>query len=239
MFDGSNIGSIDTSFSIGSKVRQCGTEYTHTMSRRYVSPDQVSIDQEFDLVRTEWVFPGNFNVSPADVVPIIRVIDDQPDTALLKWGFGDPITYAVPVEMIDLNATDRGLVARGQRCIVPALGFYAWHANASGSRQPFYVHTEDQDLFGFAGFWERESCVIVTLPATAMMAEIDNGERRMPAILAREMRDVWLYGSAANAAAALVPYPDERLVAYRVGGRVDSTANNDETLIEPLETNVD
>jgi putative SOS response-associated peptidase YedK len=209
------------------------------MCRRYVSPDQVSIDQEFDLVRSEWEFSANFNVAPTDAVPTIRVIDDQPDTALLKWGFGDPVTYIVPVEKLNLVATDRGLLARGQRCIIPALGFYEWRVNASGSKQPFYVHVEDQDVFGFAGFWERESCVIITLPANAVMAEVDNTEKRMPAILTRDMRDVWLYGSPVNAAPALAPYDGDRLVAYPVGPGVNSPGNNDETLIEPLEANAD
>jgi putative SOS response-associated peptidase YedK len=209
------------------------------MPRRYVSPDQVSIDQEFDLVRSEWEFGANFNVMPSDAVPTIRVIDDQPDTALLKWGFGDPITYIVPVEKLQTSAGDTGLLARGQRCILPALGFYEWRVNASGSRWPYYIHAEDQDVFGFAGFWERESCVIITLPANSIMAEIDNTEKRMPAMLTREMRDVWLYGSPANAAKALAPYPAENLVAYRVSSRVDSHQDNDETLIEPLETDAD
>jgi putative SOS response-associated peptidase YedK len=209
------------------------------MCKRYVSPDQLSIDQEFDLVRSEWEFPANFNTAPTAAVPVIRVIDDQPDTALLKWGFGDPVTSVVTVELLNGASIDRGLLTQGQRCIIPALGFYEWRVNASGSKQPFYIHAEDQPVLGFAGFWERESCVMITLPANPMMAAIDNTERRMPAILSREMRDVWLYGSAANAAAALVPYPGDKLVAYAVSARVNSPANNDENLIEPLATDVD
>ena len=209
------------------------------MCRRYVSPDQLSIDEEFDLVRSEWEFATNFNAAPTDPVPVIRVIDDQPDTALLKWGFGDPVTFSVTLERFNSAPLDRGLLARGNRCIVPALGFYEWRINASGSRQPFYIHAEDQPVFGFAGFWERESCVVVTLAANALMAGIDNTEKRMPAILSREMRDVWLYGSAANAAGALVPYPDDALAAYAVSSRVNSLANNDEKLIEPLSTDFD
>jgi putative SOS response-associated peptidase YedK len=123
--------------------------------------------------------------------------------------------------------------------VIPALGFYAWRMAADGARQPYYIQVEDQPLFGFAGFWERDCCIIITVPANQLLAEIDNRELRMPAILPREMRDIWLYGSAANAAAALLAYPSERLVAYRVSARVDSLDNNDESLIEPLATNVD
>ena len=209
------------------------------MCRRYVSPDQVSIDREFDLVRSEYEFPDNFNAAPAQAIPTIRVIDDQPDLALLAWGWGDPITFNVPVEMLKASQGDHGLLARGQRCIIPALGFYEWRLDADGGRQPFYIQVEDQPLFGFAGFWERETCLIITMAANAMMAEIDTAEARMPAILARDLREVWLYGSAANAAAALAPYPADRMVAYKVSTRVDSLDNNDETLIEPLDGDAD
>jgi putative SOS response-associated peptidase YedK len=209
------------------------------MCRRYVSPDQISIEQEFDLVRSDWEFPVNFNAAPSQVVPVIRVVEDQPDAVLLAWGFGAHETSNLPVEALKSGGDAHGLLDRGQRCVIPALGFYAWRVAANGIRKPYYIQVEDQPLFGFAGFWERDCCTIITLPANPLLAEIDNSELRMPAILAREMREIWLYGSAANAATALLAYPSEQLVAYPVSARVDSLDNNDETLIEPLETNVD
>jgi putative SOS response-associated peptidase YedK len=209
------------------------------MSKRYVSPDQISIEREFDLVRSGWDFPANFNAAPSQAVPVIRVLEGQPDPVLLTWGFGGLESANLPVEALRLGPEEHGRLAEGQRCVMPAMGFYEWRAAPDGSRQPFYIHAEDQDVFGFAGFWERECCTFITLPASPMLAQLNNVDLRMPVILSREMREVWLYGSTAGAAAALVPYPSERLVAYRVSGRVDSLDNNDESLIEPLETNVD
>jgi len=158
---------------------------------------------------------------------------------LLAWGFGVEDSSNLPVEALGAGGDAHGLLDRAQRCVIPALGFYAWRVAANGVRKPYYIQVEDQPLFGFAGFWERDCCIIITVPANAVLAEIDNGELRMPAILAREMRDIWLYGSTARAATALSAYPSERLVVYPVSARVDSLDNNDETLIEPLETNVD
>jgi putative SOS response-associated peptidase YedK len=209
------------------------------MSRRYVSPDQISIEQEFDLVRSEWDFPTNFNVAPSQSVPVIRVIEGQPDPVLLTWGFGQHDTANLPVEALRSGGDEYGRLKDGQRCIIPALGFYEWRSAPSGSKQAYFIHAEDQDVFGFAGLWERECCTLITLPANPLLAQINNTELRMPALLARDLRDIWLYGSAAHAAGALVAYPGERLVAYPVSARVDSLDNNDETLIEPLETNVD
>lgn len=212
--------------------------YDYTMCRRFVSPDHVSIEEDFDLVRSAWEFPAHFNVAPGQAIPVIRVIEGQPDPVLLTWGFGEHDTANLPVEALRSGADAHGLLAQGLRCVMPAFGFYAWRVSG-GTRTPYYIHPEDQDVFGFAGFWERESCTIITLPASAMMAQIDNIEARMPAILSREMREVWLYGSTANAAAALAAYTDERLIAYQVGSRVDSLDSDDEALIEPVETNVD
>jgi putative SOS response-associated peptidase YedK len=209
------------------------------MCRRYVSPDEATIEREFDLVPSEWQFPANFNAAPSQAVPVIRVVEGQPDPVILNWGFGEYGTFNVSMETLDLAAGDRSLLAHGQRCIIPALGFYEWHAKRGGAKRPFYIHVEDQAVFGFAGLWERDSCTIITVPGNAMMAALESGSGRMPAILAHDQRDVWLYGSAANAAAALGAYPAEKMVAYAVTARVDSLSNNDETLIEPLETDVD
>ena len=120
----------------------------------------------------------------------------------------------------------------------PAMGFYEWRPGPA-VKQPFYIHVGDQDVFGFAGLWEGESFTIITVPANPLIAEIDSVDRRMPAILSLEARDVWLYGSVENAAKTLCMYPPENMVAYKVTARVDSLSNNDETLIEPLETDVD
>jgi putative SOS response-associated peptidase YedK len=147
---------------------------------------------------------------------------------------------------------------RGDRCIIPALGFYEWHVNPDASEQPYYIHPDDQDVFGFAGIWARsrtdantvtEYCSIVTLPANPLIAGINNSGRRMPgalmpvarmpAMLTRGQRELWLFGAAESAGMALAAYPGERLTAYPVSDRINSPHNNGETLVEPLETDVD
>ncbi len=227
------------------------------MCGRYVSPEESSIEREFNLVRTEWQFPANFNVAPSQAVPIVRVDDGTLKGALLRWGLvpsfakGKPGKYATfnaRVETVATSASYRGPWRNAQRCIVPALGFYEWHVNRDGAKQPFFIHLDDQDVFGFAGLWERsraesntlvESCTIITMPANALMTEINNTKARMPAILARDMREAWLSGSTEAAAAALVTYPDEHMVAYAVSTRVNSPRNNDEKLLDPLHADAD
>ena len=57
----------------------------------------------------------------------------------------------------------------------------------------------------------------------------------MPAVLAAADEEAWLSGTAADARAALEPYPEEFMVAYRVSRRVNSAKlPNDASLIEPV-----
>jgi putative SOS response-associated peptidase YedK len=193
-------------------------------------------------------FASNFNTAPAQVVPVIRADNGKAGGLMMRWGLGARGSFNAPVETLATGADFRELWKRGRRCIIPALGFYEWHVNPDASEQPYYIHPDDQDVFGFAGLWAAsmadgngvtECCSIITLPANALISEIHNSAARMPAILTREQRRLWLFGTVADAGAALAAYPGERLLAYPVSARINSPHNNDEALLEPLETDVD
>jgi putative SOS response-associated peptidase YedK len=218
------------------------------MCRCYVSPDNISIEREFEPVGPQWKFAANFNTTPRQRVPVVRVIDGIREGVMLRWGVGGQDRFNVEIERIATGADSRRPWKQGHRCIIPALGFYEWHVNPDGGKQPYYIHVDDQDVLGFAGLWARsrtdangvtESCTLITLPANPLMARIENDKARMPAILKREQRDSWLMGNAEPAGAALSAYEDERMLAYAVSDRIESSGNNDETLLEPLETDVD
>jgi putative SOS response-associated peptidase YedK len=222
------------------------------MCGRYVSPNEASIEREFDIHGNEWRFPESFNVAPSQQVPGIRAGKAGPEGVMLRWGLvpffakgkiGSYSTINARLESVETSASYRTPWKRGQRCILPAQGFYEWHVNEDGSKQPFYIHLNDQTVFGFAGLWDKsvaddgaviESCTIITLPANALMADVHNGRARMPAILPREQRGTWLSGSADAARDLLQSYPAELMVAYPVGKRVNSPRNNDAGLLEPL-----
>jgi len=57
----------------------------------------------------------------------------------------------------------------------------------------------------------------------------------MPAILAEEDHEVWLTGDEPAARAALKPYADERMAAWKVSRRANNPRlPNDASLIEPI-----
>lgn len=196
----------------------------------------------------------SYNIAPTRDVPTVRLINGKRHGSRLRWGLipffakGEPPKYSTinaTVERIEVGPTWRGPWKRGQRCILPASGFYEWHVNENGTKQPFAIEVTDQPVFGFAGLWDRsikpdgtaiESCTIITLPASPLMAEIHNAKRRMPAILAAQDRDVWLSANVTAARALLKQYPDELLHAWQISPRVNVPKNNDATLLESLST---
>jgi putative SOS response-associated peptidase YedK len=222
------------------------------MCGRYVSPDDSAIEREFNLVRTEWQFPSSFNVAPTQLVPIVRTVAGERRGTRLRWGLipffarGLPTKYSTinaRVETVQTSACYRGPWTRGQRCLVVVSGFYEWQVQADGKTKiPFYITLNDQDVAAFAGLWDSsrsdsgetiESVTHITVPANRLVGEIHNTKHRMPAILLREDREAWLTGTPEEAWAAVKPYPDEHVVAWPVGTRVNSPKNNDSALIEP------
>jgi putative SOS response-associated peptidase YedK len=207
----------------------------------------------------------SWNLAPTQSVLVIRSIEGQRRASMMRWGLipawgnGAPPKYSTinaRIETVKSNSCYKGPWRSGQRCIILAEGFYEWHRDEAGHTQPFYIKTVDQEIFGFAGLWERshteegaaiESCTMITMPANRIMSEIHNSkvhsgkriplapeERRMPAILLKDEWDAWLAGSNEQAEACLKQYPDDLMLAWPVSARVNTPKNNDAALIEPM-----
>ena len=225
------------------------------MCGRYVSPDEASIEREFNLVRTEWQFPPSFNVAPTQQVPVIRRLQGELQGARLRWGLipffakGEPPKYSTinaRIETVETAASYRGPWKRGQRCLQLACGFYEWHLDGEGRKKPYYIHLADQPIFAFAALWDRsikadgtavESVVHITMPANDLMQFVHNtgnNPHRMPAILSREDQDTWLSGSVDEARAVLKPYAANVMDAYEVSTAVNTPKNNAPSNIEPV-----
>lgn len=225
------------------------------MCGRYIiRMEQKSLEEWAVHGPPEWLMVS-YNVAPTENVPVVRIRKAKREGVLLRWGLipffahGEPPKYSTinaMIENLDSAPAWRGPWNRGQRCIMPASGFYEWHLRADGRKVPFLIRVVDQEQFGFAALWDRsfkpdgtavESCALITMPGNELMREIHNTGRRpyrMPAILRREDREAWLSGTAQEARGALVQYPSDLMVAHRVSTRVNSPDVKDESLIEPV-----
>jgi len=179
-------------------------------------------------------FAPRYNIAP--MTPVLVV--ERDGAALARWGFvprwsADPSIGAKLInaraETLSHKHSFRDAYHR-RRCLIPANGFYEWK-RAGGSRQPYYVHPAEGELFAFAGLWDTwrdlKTCTIVTTQANAALRGI---HERMPVIIAREHYAGWLHGEEG----LLRPAPAGALRCHPVSPAVNRAANESPALIAPL-----
>lgn len=170
---------------------------------------------------------------------------------MMRWGFvPSPVQGSVTrlgaahvsSRLLDSSRDFGKAWLHGQRCIIPVAGFYVWQQAPAGFRQPFYVRVVNREVFGVAGVWARavtmdddviESCALIRVSANKLMAEIDNVDTRMPAILNKVDYEAWLNASPPDARALLKTYPSTRMVSHAVSPRVNILKYDDPELIRP------
>lgn len=132
---------------------------------------------------------------------------------------------------------------RYRRCIVPVSGFYEWK-KVGRTKQPYFVRPTDDLPIGLAGLWETwrspdgselETCTIITTDANAVIQPL---HPRMAVVLPPDAYEAWLSPDTSLDALdkLLQPAPEDLLIAYPVSPRVNSPANDDPSLVEPLTT---
>lgn len=226
------------------------------MCGRYILAQQAKAEKAFGVQSPRWRDSPSYNVAPTREVPVVRIGPAADggvrEGVMMRWGLIPPFlkgespkyaTFNARIETMEASPAFRGALEKGQRCIVPAEGFYEWQMVPDAPRQPWFIGLANQEVMAFAGIWDRsvkadrsvvESFAIITLPANDFMAKIDNGNQRMPAILHPEDLETWLAGTHEQAKATLVPFPGEQLRAHKVSARVSSPKNDDERLMEAI-----
>ncbi len=134
---------------------------------------------------------------------------------------------------------------RSRRCLIPASGFFEWQGT-EGAKQPYYIRPKDEELFAFAGLWDRwsnedqtvviESCTILTTTPNSLMAKIHH---RMPVILQEEQFEPWLDTKShpvSEVKNLLKPYPyPERMVSYPVSTLVNNPKVDSPELLDEID----
>jgi putative SOS response-associated peptidase YedK len=220
---------------------------------RFQTPAQSAVERYWSLVEPLWRYQQSWRVLPTDPVPVILTLDGVRTGRMMRWDLIPFRSHGVPTGKVLINAKAENLTnnyfwqgpwLRQQRCIFPMAGFYEPHRYADGRKEPFYVHLADRGVFGVAGIWDRSlgadgtpvlSCTLITTAANALLAEVHNEKRRMPAVLREQDHEAWLSGDAQQARLALEPYPPENMVAWQVSRRLYANKTPDDaTLIEPV-----
>ncbi|HQD91420.1 MAG TPA: SOS response-associated peptidase [Syntrophomonadaceae bacterium] len=223
------------------------------MCGRYtITVDAGSIAWRFGAERPEFEFEPFYNAAPTQQLPVIIETGSQRQLVLMRWGLiphwskdmsiGNKLINA-RVETIDQKPAFKNPFHR-RRCLIPADGYYEW-AKVNGYKQPLRIISTQQNIFSFAGIWDRwvspEGLAIdsFSILTTTPVASIRHIHHRMPLILPFDQEDNWLTGpkewnpqAVQHFLGSLAPFSSLR--AYPVSTRVNSPHFNDPSLITPV-----
>ncbi len=202
---------------------------------------------------------SRYNCAPGQELPVITT--EHPDRMqFFKWGF-TPRWAKKSFDMINARAesvrSKRSFsdAYKSRRCLVIADGFYEWVETDDGEKQPYRVAFADDRPFAMAGLYEEwtpptqqtgladfgaggdttpetvTSFTIITTEPNELIADLHH---RMAVILSPDEEQKWLTADPDTAEPLLDPYPDDELQAYPISTRVNSPANDDRSIIEPV-----
>jgi putative SOS response-associated peptidase YedK len=211
------------------------------------------LEEHFDSVSGMEDWNPRYNIAPTQSVPVIRQNPKEPvrELSLFRWGIVPSWTKdpSVAARMINARSETAGTkpafseALKFRRCLVPADGFYEWQKTGKG-KQPYCFEINDEELFAFAGLWDRwndvkgkplETFSILTTTPNAVTSSVHD---RMPVILNRDSYDLWLDPGMKDVAAVselLRPYDSGLMRRYPVSSRVNSVSNDDQECSRQVE----
>jgi putative SOS response-associated peptidase YedK len=197
-------------------------------------------------------YPRRWNGAPSQEFLVIRQNHKTGERSLdlLRWGLipswcSDPKGGRKPInaksETVARLPTFRDAYG-SRRCILPVDGFYEWLATKHG-KQPYAIAMKDRSPFGIAALWENwkdpatgqwvRTFVVLTAQANDLVARIHD---RMHAILKPADYARWLSPEPDPHDDLLVPFPSEPMTMWPISTRMNSPNNDDEHLLEPVNT---
>ncbi|NIK11762.1 SOS response-associated peptidase [Alkalibacillus almallahensis] len=191
----------------------------------------------------------SYNVAPTQ--DVIAVVNDGEQNRIGQMSWGLIPSWAkdesmrhnminARLETADQKPSYKKLLAK-RRCLIVADSFYEW-MTIDGQKQPVRIYSPDQELFTFAGLWDRwqteagekVTCTILTKEANDDMAEIHH---RMPVMLRADQEQEWINFAPQNASDMkdwLYAQQDLPLTYDFVSTYVNNPKHNDPSCIEPV-----
>ena len=139
-----------------------------------------------------------------------------------------------------------------RRCVIPASGYYEWHVDADGNKQPFYINAGSDGMFALAGLyeWWRDPSkpegdparwlLSATTLTKASAPELAHIHDRNPVLLTPESLEAWIDPHIEGDQDLLDAVAGESDVVaseaefFKVGAAVGQVRNNSPELILPL-----
>jgi len=239
-----------------------------------ITTDPRALFDMFDLLQIldqRAAFEPRYNIAPSEPplpaastrkaprrmtrIPLFRQQDERLIGEDALWPLVPPWAKGIVPKYSTANAraetlhklnSFRNAWHQGQRCVLPATGFYEWQDAGERTKQPWHIHPLNESFFLFGGLWERSwcadgeevlSCTIVTLEANPLMREIHNAgasRHRMPLILDAPSARLWLEGSVDAVRDVMRPFPADEMGAHPIGRAINNPHHDAPDIIKPL-----
>jgi putative SOS response-associated peptidase YedK len=222
----------------------------------------------FTLISSAEAISKSFEVSVgSDLIPSYNIAPSQSVYAVvqmpeivkreihrIRWGLipswaKDPAIGYKLINARSETASEKSsfrYAFKHRRCLIPTNGFYEWQRveGSKTKKQPYFFGLKDENIFAFAGLWERwessegdeiETCTILTTEANETISPIHD---RMPVILNTQDYNLWLDPSFTRSDrlnTLLKPYPAEAMTAHPVSTKVNSPKNNSPECKQPID----
>lgn len=191
-------------------------------------PDNIPPDWSEPLSTPK--FEPRYNIAPTQLVPVLRLIDDQPVWSSIKWGFQPRwLKDRYQINARSETVFDKPMFrssARSKRCLVLASGWYEWQKTDAG-KLPWAFELPNNANFAFAGIWtnndDEENFAILTQPAEPELATIHH---RMPCVLTAQGCKTWLDLDIDTLAT------EKDFVSYKISKRVNNPKNEGPELLQ-------
>ncbi|MFZ5753580.1 MAG: SOS response-associated peptidase [Bacillota bacterium] len=214
-----------------------------------ITIDLEEIKHYFELNLVEGDYYPLYNAAPAQAIPVIH--GNRPRVlSFSRWGLIPAWAKDISIGHKLINARAESLrekpsfrhAFKRRRCLIPGDGFYEWEKTKTG-KKPYRIILKNKEPFAMAGLWEAWltplgeplfTCTIITTEANELVQPLHN---RMPVIIPPERWETWLNPQIHDFSllqSYLEPYPAQEMSLYPVSTLVNSPANNDPQLIEPV-----
>ena len=158
------------------------------------------IDEPFDDI-----IQPRYNIAPSQLSPVIINEEGKNKLRMFKWGLVPSWSKNTKIGYRMINARAETISEKpsfkkpfkSRRCLVIADGFYEWQRPDKKTKIPHRFIMKDRKLFAMAGLWdiwEKEAeplytFTIITTSENELMKPVHD---RMPVILPKENRQIWL-----------------------------------------------
>ena len=193
-----------------------------------------------------------YNIAPGRMIPVIHPDEEGYVMEEMRWGLvpswskeakSSFATFNARIETVAQKPAFRSAF-RKRRCIIPASGFYEWHTDGNGNKQPYYFHLKAGHEMALAGLWDEwhggegnllKSCAILVGNANPVVGRF---HERMATILPDALIEDWLNPRESTDYLLTLlrqPFTEEEMVATKVSREVNSVRNQGAQVLLPVE----